>query len=627
MAWYEKPGTVMRHDGDYINLLNKFGSMQDSSSAWQFQREGIIPDMHLTDHYESNGLFAKIIDTPAEEAIKHGFDLGLSDKEAETYISDMMNTLGWDEAATSAIRWSRLYGGAIGLLLVDDGRGIDESLDWKNIKSIEEIRVYERAIVWPDYSVMYDFNPTTPWEGTTSKYGMPERYFVNSIFGQFWVHESRCLIFRNGILPERTMQPYYRFWGTPEYLRIKREMREASTSFSTAIKMLERSVQPVHGVKDLASILQQPGGVDIVLKRLQAVDKGRFITNTMAIDAEGESYEFKTFPLVGISDVIEAACSNLSAVTNIPQTILFGRSPAGMNSTGHSDFENYYNYVERIQKLNLRRNMQKLVDIIVCAGLAQGRLQENPEVKLEFNPLWSMDDEQQSKVNHQNAQTQQAKAQAARIYFDMGVIDPAEIRKGLAQEGEFMIEDLLESIGASYELPDPWDVERLPVDTTDLTKQAPGFAPPDGNLVQDSTHDVKGVGIIVMKGGKVLVGLRDDNGSIGGPGGHIEPGETPAQAAIRETQEEFGITPLNLRPLGQLEGLEEQHGSPYIYLCTDFEGTPECVDGEMKGPIWIKQGMIPAVRENKGLHIFPPFAASLRLLRGMEPEIVRWANE
>jgi hypothetical protein len=40
---------------------------------------------------------------------------------------------------------------------------------------------------------------------------MPEYYQVNSIYGQFWVHESRCLIFRNGVLPERTMQPFYRF--------------------------------------------------------------------------------------------------------------------------------------------------------------------------------------------------------------------------------------------------------------------------------------------------------------------------------------------------------------------------------------------------------------------------------
>lgn len=48
----------------------------------------------------------------------------------------------------------------------------------------------------------------------------------------------------------------------------------------------------------------------------------------------------------------------LSALTNIPQTILFGRSPAGMNATGESDFENYYNFIERIQKQDVKEKPQ-----------------------------------------------------------------------------------------------------------------------------------------------------------------------------------------------------------------------------------------------------------------------------
>ena len=59
-----------------------------------------------------------------------------------------------------------------------------------------------------------------------------------------------------------------------------------------------------------------------------------------------------------MKDVIDTTCNMLSAVTNIPQTILFGRSPAGENSTGDSDFENYYNYIERIQKLMLKKNVR-----------------------------------------------------------------------------------------------------------------------------------------------------------------------------------------------------------------------------------------------------------------------------
>ena len=51
----------------------------------------------------------------------------------------------------------------------------------------------------------------------------------------------------------------------------------------------------------------------------------------------------------------------LSSLTNIPQTLLFGRSPAGMNATGESDLENWYNFVERIQKLMLKPNLLVLL--------------------------------------------------------------------------------------------------------------------------------------------------------------------------------------------------------------------------------------------------------------------------
>lgn len=44
---------------------------------------------------------------------------------------------------------------------------------------------------------------------------------------------------------------------------------------------------------------------------------------------------------------------------------------------------------------------------------------------------------------------------------------------------------------------------------------------------------------------EVLLGLKKKGfgtGKFVGPGGHVEPGETPAEAAVRETHEETGIT-------------------------------------------------------------------------------------
>lgn len=433
-----------RVDG-YVNLLNKYGTTQDNSQSYSYQGESVVPDLSLTEQYQSNGLFAKIIDAPAEEAVKHGFDLGLNDGKLDEFVEDKLDELDWEEKVSTAIKWARLYGGSIIVMLIDDGRGIDEPVDWDNIRSLDELRVYERAIVQPDYSSLYNYDPRDSVRKTTPKFGMPEFYHVFSTFGSFTVHESRCLIFRNGILPEYVTQPFYRFWGMPEYIKIKRALRETITAHGDGVKLLERSVQAIYKMKNLAQLLTTDEGEDQVLKRLQVIDAARGILNSIAIDNEGEDYDFKTLQLSGVKDVLDATCNMLSALTSIPQTILYGRSPAGQNSTGESDLENWYNFIERIRKLMLKGNTRTVLDVLFRAGVAKGEIEKVPSYKLKFNPLWSLNDTEQATVEQTKAQTSYVRAQTAQIYVDMQALDPSEVRKALAKNEEFTIEEILDT--------------------------------------------------------------------------------------------------------------------------------------------------------------------------------------
>ena len=400
--------------------------------------------MQLTGLYEGNGLFSKIIDTPAEEALKHGFDLNLKSDELNAFVEDALDDLEWEEKAATAIKWARLYGGALIVMLIDDGRGLEEPVDWEHIRSIDELRVYERSIVQPDYASLYQQDYGGKGVGNrVSKFGQPEYYYVSSIYGSFKVHESRCLVFRNGVLPEQTSNATYLFWGMPEYVRIRRALRETVTAHTDSVKLLERSVQAIYSMKGLASLLTTDDGENQVLKRLQLVDTSRGLLNSIAIDSEGEQYDFKTFQFSGVKDVIDATCNMLSALTNIPQTILFGRSPAGMNATGDSDFESYYNFVEKIQRLMLKRNLRTLLDVVFRAGIASGDVAEEPDYKLEFNPLWSLSDTEQATVDQTKAQTALVKAQTAQAYVDMQALDPTEVRRRLASDEEFDVEDII----------------------------------------------------------------------------------------------------------------------------------------------------------------------------------------
>ncbi len=626
-----KNGAVRPHREDgYVNLLNKYGTKQDNSEAYKFEREPVIPDMQLTGLYEGNGLFSKIIDAPAEEALKHGFDLNLKSDELNAFVEDALDDLEWEEKAATAIKWARLYGGALIVMLIDDGRGLEEPVDWEHIRSIDELRVYERSIVQPDYASLYQQDYGGKGVGNrVSKFGQPEYYYVSSIYGSFKVHESRCLVFRNGVLPEQTSNATYLFWGMPEYVRIRRALRETVTAHTDSVKLLERSVQAIYSMKGLASLLTTDDGENQVLKRLQLVDTSRGLLNSIAIDSEGEQYDFKTFQFSGVKDVIDATCNMLSALTNIPQTILFGRSPAGMNATGDSDFESYYNFVEKIQRLMLKRNLRTLLDVVFRAGIASGDVAEEPDYKLEFKPLWSLSDTEQAAVDQTKAQTALVKAQTAQAYVDMQALDPTEVRRRLASDEEFDVEDiiseddeddLLQSL-LGTEPSTMSDVEaaqknieqgQAPGGEEQSATVAPTATPPTTNA--DATDTDYGVGVLVVQDGRFLCGTRLKGGSVGGPGGHIEAGESPEDAAIRETQEEFGITPKDLMPVAFLSDLKPPYCPSHVFLCTDFDGSIRCADGEMTSPGFITAEKVAELSTQNPERLFPPFAQSITAL-------------
>mgnify|MGYP005801912487 CR=1 FL=1 len=668
-----------RSDG-YVNLLNRYGTSKDTTERYRFQPEPVIPDDLLTMYYEGNGLFAKIIDTPAEEAIKHGFSLdSLKDQEIEDFYVEALDELDWEETAMTAIRWARLFGGSIVVMLINDGRGLEEPLDWRNIRSIDDLRVFDRSVIQPDYSSMFNYSPEDPFRTRGSRLGMPERYFVSSRYGSFTVHDSRCLVFQNGILPENTSNSIYQLWGIPEYVRIHRAIRDAEVAHGSATKLLDRSIQAVYKMKDLSAELATEDGETRVLRRLQTIDMARGLLNSITIDSEGEDYDFKTFQFSGVADVIDATCNFLSALTSIPQTILFGRSPAGMNSTGDADLENWYNFLERLQRRMIKKNLRYLLSVIFQAGVRTGEVDEVPKIKISFNPLWSLSETEQADLESKKAQTQLTRAQTAQLYIDKQVIDPSEVRKKLADSEEFDVENMLDEYededlfsglegqnpeglpgstgevllqsggGQGFQIPQSGDLKqyaegvsleehntdpgtegssptaapaatKLPQDMSEEEKAQAAVKAPHGDESDDpttNTQDVSNhdsVGVLVISDGKILSGTRHNDfgyGLVCGPGGHIDPGETPEQAAFRETEEEFGISPKELIPLGRGPYEPDTGLCPYLFLCTDYEGEPDCVDLEMTGAKFRTMAELDELAAS----MFQPFADGLKILK------------
>ena len=105
--------------------------------------------------------------------------------------------------------------------------------------------------------------------------------------------------------------------------------------------------------------------------------------------------------------------------------------------------------------------------------------------------------------------------------------------------------------------------------------------------------------LFVIKGDQVLLIVKKRGlgaGKINGPGGRLEPGETPRQCAIREVQEEVGVTPRHIRHCG-LHRFQFTDGYRLlvdVFAADDCDGDPIETDEAL--PMWVPTTAIPYER-------------------------------
>ena len=105
--------------------------------------------------------------------------------------------------------------------------------------------------------------------------------------------------------------------------------------------------------------------------------------------------------------------------------------------------------------------------------------------------------------------------------------------------------------------------------------------------------------VFVVKDGKILLIDKKTGfgkGKVNGPGGKVEKGESPEACAIRECQEELGITVSNLRYSGQhrFQFVDGYSIHVWVYSSEEFEGVPtETLEAR---PLWVSVDEIPYER-------------------------------
>ncbi|KGJ79781.1 hypothetical protein GY21_03750 [Cryobacterium roopkundense] len=99
---------------------------------------------------------------------------------------------------------------------------------------------------------------------------------------------------------------------------------------------------------------------------------------------------------------------------------------------------------------------------------------------------------------------------------------------------------------------------------------------------------------------QVLLGRKKTGlglGNIVGLGGKLEAGESPVEAAVREIEEESGLTVAHsaLKPRGVLTYLFPHRESwsqiSHVFVCTEWTGTPR--ESDELNPLWYDVDALP----------------------------------
>lgn len=131
-----------------------------------------------------------------------------------------------------------------------------------------------------------------------------------------------------------------------------------------------------------------------------------------------------------------------------------------------------------------------------------------------------------------------------------------------------------------------------------------------------------GVGVYVIKEGKILLGKRKNSHGEGDwavPGGHLEFGESIEACAARELAEETGLKATSIETgLWSNDVIDgNKHYITFFAVVKDFEGEPQLLEPDKcEGWQWFSLGALPP-------HLFPPCYAFFAKYR----EVVKAPHE
>jgi len=363
----------------------------------------------LTALYRENWIVKRLVDVVAEDMIKNWYRISSQlEPDSKRKITRLERRTQLRAKILDGLKWGRLYGGAVAVIVIDGHEDmLDEPLDYDFIMpgSFKGLIVVDRwSGVFPCLDVVEDINDPD--------FGLPEYYEITAEgFGMgVRVHHSRVLRFIGRRMPyiEELAETY---WGTSEIEHVYSEITKYdNTSYNIASLVFQANVRvlKMEGFEQMAT-----------MSKLAMADLYNTLTmqnwmkssQSLQVIGSKDSVEDHQYAFAGLADVMELFMLDVSGASAIPVTKLFGRSPAGMNATGESDMENYYDIIEEQQESTLKPILNRLLPIMCMSEF--GAIPD--DLDFEFEPVRRPTEEERKTLAKQTAD-------AVVAVFNAGII-------------------------------------------------------------------------------------------------------------------------------------------------------------------------------------------------------------
>jgi len=366
----------------FRNFVAGLATQSDKATGSEYFFMPMSTDQ-LVNAYRGSWLPRKIIRVPANDATRKWRSWN-AEKDQITKIEQVERDLAVQKKVHDALILARLFGGSCIYIGTKDR---DLSFPIQENATITSLTVLSRYRVTP---VKWDVDLTSPG------FGQPELFRVTlpgvGDFNQE-VHASRLCMFQGAQLEDRDLMVGDGYWSDSILDSVIQALHQSDATIAAMASMVFEAKIDVIRIPNMMKNIGDKQYEARLQNRVMLSGLVKGINSALLMDKE-EEFEQKQLNFGSIPDLMDRFMQNVSGAADIPMTRLWGRSPAGMNSTGEGDMRNYYDSVSDLQSNEITPAISKLDDLILAQALGD----RPEELFYDWRSLWQSTEVEKAEI-------------------------------------------------------------------------------------------------------------------------------------------------------------------------------------------------------------------------------------